>query len=199
MADIQTLIEQYRKTARLADDRLRLLEKTSKEPRYKGILTFAYKAAMRDVKYWRGGDATRFGKGKSGYAGLSEEQIRAKIRDMELFIHSPSASKKGMKQVYINRADSLNKLIGFEGQKDAPTWQQWADFLGSDAFKELQDSFVGSNTMIDVLAQFIRQKDVIKNAIEQNDYTHIKIQPDTARNSAIEFLQENGIALIDMF
>ena len=190
------LTREYQKLARKADDHLRSLEALAGQENYKSVLNWSYKRAIRDVRSW--GGTNRFGKGKGAISGLTDEQVRSKMADMKTFLESSTSSKRKITGVYRQRAETLNKELGLTG-KDKIRWQEWASFWNSDAYKEMKKYFDGSDTLVSVLAQFRTQKYEILQAIKDNDFRHISIEPEMVKEGAVDFLQNNGIDILSMF
>lgn len=184
---------EYRKMAKRADTRLRALEKLSGEENFAGIKQFAYKRAMRDIRSWGGSD--RFG---TSVKGLTEKQIEMKFADIEKFLDAPTSTKTGTVDIYQRRADTLNNRLNLKGDEKI-SWQEWAAFWESDSYKKMKSYFEGSSTLVNMVAQFARQRDEIKKAVEENDFQHIQISPEFVRSTAIEYLEADGIDFAKLF
>lgn len=108
------LLDEYKKMARLADDRLRSLEKAAlSRSGFEHATDYAYKKAQKDI-------ANRFGtpyNGKYRFNKLlpksySKSQIRAAMNDIKDFLSKPSSSVAGIKKVYQKRVNTINKKYG---------------------------------------------------------------------------------------
>lgn len=191
-----SLIDEYKKLARKADDRLRALEKLSQQPNFKNVKNFAYKNAMRDIQYW--GGTNRYGKGKRSYADLSYRQLNAKIRDIKNFLYKSSTSTKtDIIKLYQKRADTLNDKLRLDGSERL-TWDEWADFWRSDLYQEMMKFFKDSDTVVDVVSQFVRDKETILNAIRKRRYKDVQVEPDFLRDTTVNFLQKHKTQFSDL-
>lgn len=117
-------LKQYKKLAKRADQRLVRLEGYKHDKGMKNILSYAYRTAMKNIRAWSGEDARRFN--TKAPADLSS--LLKKIADIERFLESPSSTKKGILDVYKNRADALNKRFYGSDKKQYLTWQEWSNF-----------------------------------------------------------------------
>lgn len=190
-----SLIDEYKKLARKADDRLRALEKLSEQPNFKNVKNFAYNDAMRDIQYW--GGKNRYGKGKRSYANLSNRQLNAKIRDIKKFLRARTTTKKEIIKLYQKRSDKLNDKLGLEGSERL-TWDEWADFWRSELYQEMIKYFKDSDTVVDIVAQFVRNKDVILDAIKKRRYKNVHVEPEFLENETVKFLHKHKTQFSDL-
>lgn len=191
MADRESLLRELRTKAKTADDRLRALEKLAGQEHFHGVLEFAYKGAMRDIRSW--GGKARF----STRPPKTIQQIEAKIADIDKFLLKPSSSKRTIVKYYKQRTKTLNDKLGLKG-KDRPTWQQWANFWESDVAQDMLSTF-GSKTAVMLIAQFRKNKDAMVNAIKTADYSSIKVGPEFLQDTVEGFLNEYGVDMGDLF
>lgn len=141
---------EYKKLARKADNRLRAIERYSEQEYYKGIERYAYARAMRDIEIWSGSGKKRF----ETKPPDTLQGIRAKINDIVNFLESPTSTKKGVTEIYIKRAESINKKFGTN-----LTWKELADYYTSKAHTK-EGSKYGSDTELLVFATEISTVDV---------------------------------------
>lgn len=135
---------EYRQKAKRADQQLVRLEATAREKHFEGVLEFAYKGAIRDIKSW-GGDK-RFNTAPP--TKLTE--LEAKIADIDKFLSKPTATKSGIKKIYKKRADTFNKKYGKEfGVKF--TWEDIANYY-EDTKGQREAIKLASKTEVRVLA-----------------------------------------------
>ncbi|MBO5833976.1 MAG: hypothetical protein J6R22_03415 [Alphaproteobacteria bacterium] len=138
------LMAEYRRYAKRADQRLVRLEKLAEsgDTNYQGVLSYSYKKAAQDAKKWGStGERPRFNVKPPETAG----EIKAKIKDIEAFLESPTSTKKGITDVYKKRAETFNKRFGKKGDRPV-TWQELANYYKSDQAKAL-DKRYGSKTI----------------------------------------------------
>lgn len=140
---IQAYIE-YKQLAKKVDQRLVRLEALSHEQHFGGVLEFAYKSAIRDIKSW-GGDR-RFNTAPP----VKLTELQAKITDMEKFKESETSTKSKILGIYKKRADTINKRYAKEfGVKF--TWQDIANYY-EDRDSRRQDVKLSSKTEVRALA-----------------------------------------------
>lgn len=140
---IQAYIE-YKQLAKKVDQRLVRLEALSHEQHFGGVLEFAYKSAIRDIKSW-GGDR-RFNTAPP----VKLTELQAKIADMEKFEVSDTSTKSKILGIYKKRADTINKRYVKEfGVKF--TWEDIANYY-EDKDSRRQDVKLASKTEVRALA-----------------------------------------------
>lgn len=176
---------EYKQKAKQADQRLVRLEALAHEEHFKGVLEFAYKRAISDIKHW-GGDK-RFNTAPP--ATLTE--IEAKIKDIEHFLRPDNTStKSGILKIYKKRADTINSRYGKDfGVKF--TWQDIANYYESETSKKLDKEY-GSKTLIRALAVI---KGVSKEKIQEIKDINERVQrvsSDKVVNKVAERLLELG-------
>lgn len=127
---VQAYVE-YRQKAKRADQQLVRLEALSHEKHFEGVLEYAYKGAIRDIKSW-GGDK-RFNTAPP--TKLTE--LQAKIADIEKFSAKTTSQKRKIVKFYQSRANTFNKgrvkngqsLGGFGKEFDVEfTWEDIANY-----------------------------------------------------------------------
>ena len=152
------LRKEYFRLAKLADDRIRILEDYSKRPEYEDILKFAYAKAMEDIAAYRGEDANRF-KGGVPMEG-NKLTIQSRINDVLKFLNSPSSTITGINRIYSARAKTLNEKYGMD-----LTWGNMADFFENDLVRATISEFA-SDTAMKMLGKYYRNKDEIDKIFE---------------------------------
>lgn len=142
--DYAVAYAEYRQKAKRADQQLVRLEAAAREKHFEGVLEFAYKGAIRDIKSW-GGDR-RFNTAPP--TKLTE--LKTKIADIDKFLSKPTATKSEIKKIYKKRADTFNKKYGKElGVKF--TWEDIANYY-EDTKGQREAVKLASKTEVRVLA-----------------------------------------------
>jgi hypothetical protein len=147
------LRKEYIRLAKLADDRIRILEDYSKRPEYEDILKFAYAKAMEDIAAYRGEDAKRFKGGVPKEGNILT--IQSRINDVLKFLNSPSSTITGINRIYSARAKKLNEKYGMD-----LTWENMADFFENDLVRSTISEFA-SDTAMKMLGKYYRNKEEI--------------------------------------
>lgn len=104
----KTELQEFRKLAKRADQRLRELERLANDQGYSNVKSWAYKKAMRDIKHWSGEGRATFNRD----APRNLNSLRAKRRDVEDFLNAVSSTKRGIDKMYRRRAESINQKYG---------------------------------------------------------------------------------------
>ena len=188
MASYNDLLSEYKKLAKRADQRLVRLEKYSDQEHYKGVLTYSYARAQRDIKSWSGQDATRF----NTTPPKNAQQLQAKIADIKQFLDSPTSTKKGITDIYKARAKTTNKKYGTNF-----TWQDLANYYESELSTKL-DSQYGSKTLIKALGS-IKKVGVDPEKVSDVLEHHKKVSDDEVVDEIAKKLLEQGLTAEKLF
>lgn len=148
--------KEYLRKAKIADQRLRALEKYEHEVNFETATKWAYARARRDIQSW--GGSNRFGTSKKTIKKLTTEELTMKLADVETFLNSKSSTKSGIKEIYVNRANTFNKKYGTN-----VSWQEFANFIKSDSYDKI-DAMFGSETIMET---FHKSKDLTKEEAEE--------------------------------
>jgi len=184
---VQAYVE-YRQKAKKADQRLVRLEALSHEQHFEGVLEFAYKGAIRDIKSW-GGDR-RF----KTAPPVKLTELRAKIADIDKFIRPGNTStKSGIVKIYKKRADTINKRYAKEYGVEF-TWEDIANYY-EDKKSQRESIKLASKTEIRALAVLKRMS--IDKEINEIQDTKEKIQRVTGKDKIlskeVEKLTKQGL------
>lgn len=188
MATYESLLSDYRKLAKRADQRLVRLEKYSTDDHYKGATSYAYARAQRDIKAWNGEEASRFNMAPP----KNFQQLQAKINDIKTFLEAPTSTKKGITDIYKKRADTTNKRYGTDF-----SWQDLANFYESELSTKL-DSQYGSKTLIKAIGA-IKQADAKPSKVKEIIETHKKVSEDDVVNEIAMKLLQSGVNTTNLF
>lgn len=171
---------EYRQKAKKADQQLVRLEALAHEKHFEGVLEYAYKGAIRDIKTWGGNK--RFNTAPP----IKLTELESKIADIDKFLSKPTATKTGVKEIYQNRADTFNKgRINKKGKKVGGfgaefgvdfTWEDIANYY-EDKKGQREKVKLASNTEVRVLATIkklntIRTKQEKKSISEDEKFTN---------------------------
>lgn len=163
MAADNELIKEYNKVMKVADQKLRRLEKLAENPEYKGVLSFSYQKAMKDIEHFSGEGAKRF----KTKAPETKTAIISKIKRAQAFIESSTSDKRSIDKIYRTRANTINKKYGTN-----LSWQDLQNYFRSSA-SEIIGALMGSNTEMKVLGK-IKDPTVKLDAIEQEQFEKVK-------------------------
>lgn len=122
--EYKSLLKEYRKLAKRADQRLVRLEGYRHDKGFEGILSYAYAAAQKAIRAWTGDRSKRF----NTEPPKKMIDLQKKITDIKRFLESPTSTKKGVIDVYKKRTESLNKTFFGDDKKSYLNWQEWANF-----------------------------------------------------------------------
>ena len=188
-SDHAELLKVYRTAAKAADQRLVRLERLTQEENFKIADKWAYARAQRDIEQWSGEGATRFNMAPPKSAAA----LRAKIEDIRHFLTSPTSTKTGIKQVYVNKAKKINDKYG-----TSLKWDQVGKVFESDLWRSLDKKF-GSKTAVKVLGRVQKYKDKKKllNAVEQADTSDLRVPDDQVGRAVKEALEKHGKDIVD--
>ena len=175
--------KEYKRLAHKADTRLRRLEALSNEPGYKNVLNWAYKKAMRSIRYWSGENATRF----ETKAPNKITSLRAKLSDIKRFLGMVSSTKTGIKETYISRATTLNRKYGTNF-----TWETMGKFFESKVGMTLGGDEGGSPKVLMAIGEIQAHEDEILEAMKRGEQINLKIKDPLVELIARNILEEYG-------
>lgn len=191
----EELIKQYAKEAKAADRRLRSIEAASYNPKFEGIKKYAYAKAVRDIEERFGsvkpGERARFD--KKTIKNKSEDDIRKALADVRDFMQKPSSSPAALKQVYIQRVQTINAHYGTNFK-----WQEFADFVSDERFKTLVSGY-GSDTFFTKVGQQMKPARKVVNEMNKNKNRVIRSDNDADINKLIlDSLEAESISITDL-
>lgn len=135
----ESLVHYARRLAKTTDQRLVRLEAMSHEEHFQGVLQWAYKGAMYDLKRL-GYEGNRFNREipKEGaeLTSAEERKLYAKINSMREFLSRPTSSKRGIIETYEKQAKTFNENNGTNF-----TWQELAEYFRSETYEKLDKTF----------------------------------------------------------
>lgn len=177
----QQLIREYKKKAAAADKALYRLEKLAQDVNFKGVKTWAYARAMKDIEKWRGEGAKRFGQTPP----RTIQGIRAKMRDIETFMSSPTSGKRKILEIYKKRAATYKERYGIEAD-----WQTMAVFFVREYHTSLFKEY-GSKTAMKILGKISQNENKIKRALKEDNLKELHLDDDKVINDRVkEMLSE---------
>ena len=144
----ESLEAQYRRLAKVADQRLVRLERLAQQEGYGNADQWAYKKAMRDIATWSGDAATRF----NTKPPENIKQLQAKINDIKSFLGAPSSTKSGIQRVYQTRANTINNIYGTNFSTG-----DLEDLFSSSFWKKVDAKKIDSDTVMKAIG-FITER-----------------------------------------
>lgn len=189
--DRKALLKEYEKLAKRADQRLVRLEGYRHDKGFEAITSFAYKAAMKDIRRFSGENAKRF----NTKAPASDRDLLAKIASIKKFLDSPTSTKKGVVDLYKRRAETLNKNKDIWGDREGNlTWQDYASvFEVMDT--EAKDSRFEYNMVIRA-AGIMKKAKITKDNVDKSLDKLVRTDDiDLIEKQTIKALNNNGLTL----
>ena len=201
----------FRQQAKIADQKMRRLEKLSTQENYKGVLQYAYASAQRAIKEQTGKDTKqmRF----SANIPTTLKGLASYSKKVERFNSSESSTKQGITNIYKRRAETVNIKYGrvegatslkapkVAGWKDLK-WQDLANYYEKEKNTKL-DSKLGSSTQMKVLGRFKRLENKDKEQQAKDIQAVIdgtkKLSDDEIENARIQMLAKSGLRPEDLF
>ena len=181
---VQAYVE-YRQLAKRADQQLVRLEALSHEKHFEGVLEYAYKGAIRDIKSW-GGDRRL-----NTAPPVKLTELQAKISDIKKFSDKTTSQKRKIVKFYQSRADTFNKgrvkngqtLGGFGKEFDVEfTWEDIANYYED---KKGQREAVKLSSKTEVRALAVLKKLSTDKQIQEIGDTKERIQKITGRDKIL--------------
>lgn len=188
-----SLMAEYRKLAKRADQRLVRIERLAENEDFKAIKQYAYKKAVKDITHWDGSrQKPRFNtappKGKTAQA--SYMMLQAKVNDIKSFLESPTSTKMGVTKVYRRRAEAYNKQFGTNY-----TWQGIKQVTDSALFEKLE-SKMDRYIVLQVLGVIDEHKDEVEKRLagkkENGQTIHIEVEDEVVGYEVEKVLRYYG-------
>ena len=181
-AKYASLVKEYRKLAKRADQRLVRLERYSQREKYANITQYAYAKAMRDIKSWSGAQAKRFNTSPP----KNINSLMGKINDIKKFLQSASSSIKptqdnavrdslgriiggGIDLTYQKRADTLNRKYGTN-----VTWENVGSIFDSTLYRKLSKKY-SSKTAVRIIGTLQKNEGQVVKAFDNRKAFNVKI------------------------
>jgi hypothetical protein len=181
-----TLLAEYKKLAKRADQRMVRLEQAAKRDGEMSAATeYSYRKAKRDAEYYSAGKSKRF----NAQTPKTNKALKAKINAINDFLESPTSTVRGIKNIYKKRADSLNASYGTNFK-----WQELADFFNSATWKKLI-SEIPSDLVMKAFARLQRGGKKLIQEIKENPSK--QIADDEIQDFIIKRIIKEGITVDD--
>ena len=178
-------LREYNKLAKKADRRMRELERFSRYDEFADIKKFAYKKAADMIKTWTPPDKMYDGRPPRWQRNvpIDTRSLKAKIKDIDRFLHMKSSTLQGIKEIYQNRAKTLNK-----NYKTKFTWQQLAHFFEDGGLADKTFDKYGSATVLLAFGKIQKNNKKALSLIQSFDEKHKIEDKDTATQNTIDEL-----------
>ena len=186
----RALLKKYNKLAKKADRRMRELERFSRYDEYKNILKYAYKKAAENIKKWTPPEKMYENRTPRWQRNVpfDTRSLKAKIKDIEEFLEMKSSTVTGVKKIYKNRAEALNKKY-----KTSFTWEELAHFFEDGGLADRAFDKYGSATVLLAYGKIQNNKEMALKQIEKFNKDHQVTDDDKATQKAIKgMLSEYG-------
>ena len=179
------VLADYGKLTRLANDRLREIEKRATTDGLTSLTEYAYKRAVHDLQ-----GATRFAS-KDKIENLNYNAIVKRMNDMRRFLRSKSSTTRGVKTMYSQNAKRFNQKYGTNF-----TQSQLAKFFNKDTglYEKIKSKNPdwGSETVMKAIAQIRQNKDKVLEQMEEENQKHIDTDSVKVNEVIDELLTEYG-------
>lgn len=189
-------LKRYNALAKKADRRMRELERFSRYEEYKDIKKYAYRKAEEMIKVWTPPDkmyedrAPRWQRNTP----MDTRSLKAKIKDIESFLNMKSSTLKGVKEIYKNRTEAINKKYNTKF-----TWQQLAHFFEDGGLADKAFDKYGSATVLLAYGKIQKNKNKALKAIEDFNDNNKITDSDIATQEAINgMLSDYGYDLEEL-
>lgn len=188
--DYIALRSEYVKLAKRADQRLVRLEQLEAKPGFENVTKYAYAWAQKNLQRWSGKpEGSRF----NAAIPSDIKSLEAKLHIVKQFLDMQTSTKGGILKTYKKRADALNKKYGTNF-----TWQDLSKYFNSSIAERAAAKF-GSKTALRVIGQMQKKSDEVINAIKSKSENTVMVSgTKNVKKKVTEFLQENGLELLDL-
>lgn len=169
--EVRELQTEYNKLRKTANRRMYRLEKLAENPEYKSVLGYAYKNAAYDLQALGAKNARRFPAdiGRMSANDTDIRKMKAYINTAKEFLSSASSTKRGIKTVYAQRAESLNRSQGTNF-----TAEDMSTFFNSSMWEKLENKY-GSGVAMRAIAKIQKNAKQVVQEIDKARKAHKKI------------------------
>lgn len=151
--DLEIAQAEYKKLAKLADQKMRRLEARAKKENNPEYLRYAYARAQRDIKSWGGNK--RFDIKPPD----DLETVRDMLSDARRFMEADTSSVTGFNRIQNSRVDKFNQRLGTNF-----TRQEFTQLMETGIFDLLSKDFgFGYRTATRIAKQLVKNKKNILN------------------------------------
>ena len=178
----EEVVKVYRTLAKTADQRLVRLEAYEHDPNFANATKWAYARAIRDIQQWSGEQATRFNTAPP----KSMAELQAKIEDIKTFLAAPTSTKKGIKDVLQNRANTLNEKYGTNFK-----WNNVGTFFESELAQKMDESY-SSKTTIKIVASLQKNKKKILKELKKAEEKDQRVSDEMVEKLVRDVLDKYG-------
>lgn len=179
-----------KRLGKMADTRMRRLEKLALEPGYENVLKWAYAAAKKDLMRM---DANNFESvAKRTKAGdFDKRNLQMRINAVKRFLESPTSMKSTIDKQYAGTANNINNKYGTDFK-----WQDIGKFFDSEAWKKISDQY-GSKTALRAIGTIRRMDlnniDDVNKAIKEASESTQYLKDDEVNAVIKKLLRKNGV------
>lgn len=191
MSKYDTLVAEYRKLAKQADQRMVRLEKYAEQEHYKGVKKYAYARAVKEIESRAGGKEVKLPRWNTK-PPANYKALESKIKAIKQFLDSPSSTKQGITNIYKKRANTVNERYGTNFK-----WQDLANYFESAA-AEQNDAKYGSKTLMQAIGT-INKKELKPEDIQAAIDKNMKIDDDLIVDEVIKQLHKSGQSFETLF
>lgn len=175
------VLADYGKLTRLANDRLREIEKRATTDGLTSLTEYAYKRAVHDLQ-----GATRFAS-KEKIENLNYNAIVKRMNDMRRFLRSKSSTTRGVKSLYSQNTKRFNAKYGTNF-----TQTQLAKFFNKDIglYEKIKAKNMdwGSETVMKAIATMMNDKKKVLQKMREEDEKHLDVENAVIVNEVIDTL-----------
>lgn len=188
----KSLLAEYRKLAKRADERLVRLEQSAEQrPGFNKALRWAYNVAKTDVKYWSGDDGRKPRYNRKPPA--TNRQLEAKILDIKHFLDLQTSTVKGIKAVYQNNANTFNEKYGTNF-----TAESFQKFWDSGIGDELKHGY-GYETAYRAIGKISQKPKEIIEKLEKAEDKIVFVDDKILNHTIKKLLNDYGKDILNLF
>lgn len=191
IVEFNRMAREYKKLAHQANTQLLRLEQYSKQPGFKNVLNWAYRKAQRSIAYWRGEGYDRFSEAVPKNQSITT--LRARLKDVQRYLGMASSTKTGIKKVYQDRANTLNKKFGTKF-----TWESMGKFFESSIGQKMNETDGSPKVLMAIGELQKNEKDIIK-ALKAGESVNLKLDDPLVEKAVNNILEEYGLDFTKLY
>lgn len=168
----------YKRLAKQADQRMLRLERLAEKEGFESVTQYAYRNAARELTLNFGADENRprFNTKLpvTDNGEVIKEMFNERLAVLKDFLTSPSSTKRGIVDIYTQRAETLNQNWGTDFK-----WNDLADFFESGQAERLFKEY-GSKTVMKALGTINTMKDIPSSILKNMNFNVSEKEKDAA-------------------
>lgn len=160
------ILRDFKAAAKVADQKLRRLEKLATQDNFKAATRYAYAQAMEDIKAAGGNKRFDFKLARNADGSINMTAFKMRMADIERWMSASTSSKTGILSSYNSKTQTTKERYGLDVK-----WEDMANFYESKLWKDAAQKF-GSKTAAKILGKIKEKGDSYTKLLKESQSKH---------------------------